>query len=147
MAQFWGRRYLALRRLHLYIAYPAVSSLLPNHSYKRILLFLLTAFGVGTVSACDIDFNIDLQTFGEGVTVELRFGVPGRSKVVRTAQSRGGNVQFGDLCPGNYFLAIGNGDNVSVTPVRQFQENVRYNSRITLQRGSGNVSKSSRKSL
>lgn len=38
-------------------------------------------------------------------------------------------------------------DYVSVTPVKQFQDDHDYSSRITLQRGSGNVFKQSRKSL
>ena len=96
-------------------------------------------------SACNIDFNIDLQTFGENV--ELRSGSPGRSKPVRNQRSQGGHVGFDHLCPGSYFLAIGNDDNVSVTPVRQFEIDHTYSSRITVQRGSGNVSKQSRKSL
>jgi hypothetical protein len=98
-------------------------------------------------SACNIDFNIDLQTFGENVSVELRSGSPGRSKPVRNQRSQGGHVGFDHLCPGSYFLAIGNDDNVSVTPVRQFEIDHTYSSRITVQRGSGNVSKQSRKSL
>lgn len=56
-------------------------------------------------------------------------------------------MYFGGLCSGSYFLAIGNGDSVSVTPVRKFEDHMIYNSRITLQRGSGNVSKMSKKAL
>lgn len=103
---------------------------------------------VGSVAqACNIDFNIILETFGEGVLVELRSGVPGRSKVVSTTKSSGGNVGFSSLCPGSYFLAIGNEESVSVTPTRYFEANVSYSSRITMQRGSGNVGRQSRKSL
>lgn len=100
-----------------------------------------------SVHACNIEFNITLETFGEGVLVELRQGVPGSSKVVRSTRSSGGHVAFSPLCPGNYFLAIGNDDYVSVTPGRNFQEDMIYNSKITVQRGSGNVSRQSRKSL
>lgn len=92
--------------------------------------------GVG----CDVSYNISLQTFGEGVTVELRKGTPGNSRVVNSSQSYGGNVRFGNLCPGSYFLAIGNGDSVSVTPVRQFESGIDYTSTLTMQRGAGNVS-------
>ena len=60
---------------------------------------------------------------------------------------QGGNVNFVDLCPGSYFLAIGNDDNVSVTPIRQFISGKDYSSRLTIQRGSGNVSKQNRKNL
>ncbi len=100
-----------------------------------------------TAQACNIDFSIDLQTFGENVTVELRTGAPGRSRPVASQRSQGGRVSFDSLCPGSYFLAIGNDDSVSVTPVRQFESDHGYSSRITLQRGAGNVSKQSRKSL
>ena len=100
-----------------------------------------------TMSIAASAFNIDLQTFGENVSVELRSGSPGRSKPVRNQRSQGGHVGFDRLCPGSYFLAIGNDDNVSVTPVRQFEIDHTYSSRITVQRGSGNVSKQSRKSL
>lgn len=113
----------------------------------RNVVFWLALLAVDTAIACDTDFTIALETFGEGVTVELRRGVPGNSRVVRIAQSRGGNVHFGGLCAGSYFLAIGNGDTVNVTPVRQFEDDAEYNSRITIQRGSGNVSKKSRSSL
>ena len=114
------------------------------------IITLLFAFGllfaVGA-NACNIRFTIQLQTFGENVQVELRNGSPGNSSLVTSQRSRGGQVGFYDLCPGNYFLAIGNGDSVSVTPVRNFTENTSYKSNITMQRGSGNVSRKSRKSL
>lgn len=97
--------------------------------------------------ACDISFNVDLQTFGENVTVELRAGSPGKSRSVASRKSQGGQVNFNNLCAGTYFLAIGNDDYVSVTPTKLFQNDHGYTSRITLQRGSGNVSKQSRKSL
>jgi hypothetical protein len=118
-----------------------------EHHFRTAVLFLLALFSVTTASACNTDFNVTLETFGDGVTVELRTGTPGNSRIVETVRSNGGNVHFNGLCPGAYFLAIGNDDNVSVTPVRQFQDNADYNSRITLQRGPGNVSKKSRKSL
>lgn len=96
---------------------------------------------------CDIEFSIELETFGEGVTVELRAGVPGNSKVLSTKSSRGGHVGFSGLCAGKHFLAIGNGESVSVTPTRDFESGRRYSSRLTMQRGSGNVSSRSRGAL
>jgi hypothetical protein len=114
----------------------------------RSLLILL--FGIlfsAESSACNIDFNIELQTFGENVNVELRSGSPGQSRALNSQKSHGGQVSFNSLCPGSYFLAIGNDDYVSVTPVRQFQNDHIYSSRLTIKRGSGNVSKQSRKSL
>lgn len=107
-----------------------------------LLLFLN-----GAAFACSAQYNITLETFGEGVLVELRSGSPGKSKVVRSARSTGGNVNFSGLCQGNYFLAIGNSESVSVTPVRFVQDGAVYTSRIATQRGSGNVSKQSRSGL
>ena len=113
---------------------------------KKITLFCICLMSASAF-ACDINFNVELQTFGENVTVELRSGSPGRSRPVASRKSQGGQVGFSKLCTGTYFLAIGNDDSVSVTPVKQFQDDHDYSSRITLQRGSGNVSKQSRKSL
>lgn len=103
--------------------------------------------GVSAYASCETTYNITLQTFGEGVRVELRTGAPGSSKIVNSTFSRGGQVGFYRLCPGNYFLAIGNDDNVSVTPVRYFEDYAEYTSSITMQRGSGNVSRRARNSL
>lgn len=114
---------------------------------KTILLgvsgFLVTV----SANACNIDFTIELQTFGENVQVELRNGSLGKSRPIESQQSQGGRVGFYNLCPGSYFLAIGNDDYVSVTPVRNFQENTSYSSQIILQKGSGNVTRQSRKNL
>jgi len=109
-------------------------------------LFFIVLFPIQVV-ACNVDYDVELQTFGENVNVELRSGVPGRSMVVSNRRSSGGHVYFNNLCAGSYFLAIGNGDTVSVTPVRQFALDYSYTSRITIQRGSGNVSSKSRGSL
>ncbi len=80
----------------------------------KYLISTLFLFGiVGSASACNTVYNITLQTFGEGVLVELRSGTPGNSRVVQSRRSNGGAVNFGKLCPGNYFLAIGNDDSVS----------------------------------
>lgn len=113
---------------------------------KKLLSFSLAGFANAAL-ACVTQWNITLETFGEGVLVELRMGTPGSSRVVKATPSSGGTVNFSALCAGDYFLAIGNEESVSVTPVRHFQDNVTYSSRITVQRGSGNVSRQSRKSL
>lgn len=115
--------------------------------YIRFAFCLFLAGASGITCACGTEFQIALETFGEGVTVELRTGQPGASRVVRSTRSSGGNVSFSGLCAGSYFLAIGNNDDVSVTPVRQFDHNMTYKSKITMQRGTGNVSKKSRNSL
>lgn len=115
---------------------------------NKFLMTILVFSGMAsTAMACNTEYNITLETFGEGVLVELRSGNPGNSRVVQSRRSNGGNVNFGNLCPGNYFLAIGNDDSVSVTQTRFFEADAIYSGRITLQRGSGNVSRKSRKSL
>lgn len=114
-----------------------------RHKIFAVVLFSLSRLA----TACNTDFSIVLETFGEGVLVELRSGSPGSSRVVKSTRTSGGNVHFSNLCPGSYFLAIGNDDNVSVTPVRYFEADSDYSSKITLQRGSGNVSRKSRKIL
>lgn len=96
---------------------------------------------------CNITYDVRLDTFGEGVMVELRQGRPGNSSNVKSSQSLGGNVHFGDLCAGSYFLAIGNGESVSVTPVREFETNKEYRSTIQRQRASGNVTSGRRGEL
>ena len=100
-----------------------------------------------SASTCNIEYDIELQTFGEHVSVELRSGAPGASRIVKTQSSQGGRVSFSGLCPGGYFVAIGNDDYVSVTPVRQFASDHEYTSQLTIQRGAGNVSRQSRKTL
>jgi len=112
------------------------------------LLALLSA--APAAAACNTTLTVNLKE-GEGtrdgITVELRLGVPGSSRVVRRADSSGGRVYFSGLCPGSYFMAIGNQDYVEVTPVHQFEGNMRYESTISLQTGTGNVSHRSRKDL
>ena len=115
--------------------------------FKFIALATLSFASIPSYANCQTNFGITLQTFGEGVKVELRTGSPGNSKVINSKFSSGGQVNFVDLCPGNYFLAIGNDESVSVTPVRYFEDFSEYNSSIVLQRSSGNVSKRSRSSL
>lgn len=115
---------------------------------KRYLILTMIVLGAaGNAAACNTDYNINLRTFGEGVLVELRSGSPGNSRVIDARRTNGGAVNFANLCPGNYFLAIGNGDSVSVTPTRFFEANAMYTSNIVMQRGSGNVSRKSRKGL
>lgn len=96
---------------------------------------------------CTTAYEITLETFGEGVSVELRKGHPGSSTIVDLANSSGGNVRFNGLCAGPYFLAIGNIDIVSVTPVRNFENDMEYHSSIRMQRGGGNVSPRRRNEL
>jgi hypothetical protein len=112
---------------------------------------LLTAGGLlasaPAHAACATVLQVQLETFGEGVSVELRRGTPGSSRVVATQQSHGGTVYFRNLCAGTYFMAIGNGDDVEVTPVHDFQDYHQYQSKITMQRGAGNVARKKRGAL
>jgi hypothetical protein len=115
---------------------------------NKFFISTLLFFGLaGSAVACNTEYNITLQTFGEGVLVELRSGSPGTSRVVQSRRSNGGEFNFGNLCPGNYFLAIGNGDSVNVTQTRYFEADAIYTGSIVMQRGSGNVSNKSRKNL
>ncbi len=117
------------------------------YATKTLAASLASLLFPAAAAACNTDFRVTLETFGEGVTVELRSGTPGKSNVVKTTRTSGGIVSFSRLCAGTYFLAIGNEETVSVTPVRHFEDDSEYKSRITMNRGSGNVGKQSRKSL
>jgi hypothetical protein len=114
---------------------------------KYVAASFMSVIGIEAFAACETNYNINLQTFGENVKVELRSGAPGNSKVVGARLSGGGRVTFNRMCSGSYFLAIGNEDSVSVTPTRYFDDYSEYESTITLQRGAGNVSKRARSSL
>jgi hypothetical protein len=115
---------------------------------KRIIFAVSLALSsVASAFACSTDFTINLETFGAGVSVELRRGAPGSSKLIKTQQSSGGTVYFSGLCAGSYFLAIGDSEQVNVTPVRQFEDYMQYTSSIRMQKGSGNVTKKSRSAL
>ncbi|EGV16136.1 hypothetical protein [Thiocapsa marina] len=114
---------------------------------SRSVLLALGLTLLPAAQACDTTWDITLVTFGEGVSIELRAGSPGTSRVLATRQSSGGHVVFSNLCAGDYFLAIGNNETVNVTPVRTFEDGADYQSRITVQTGSGNVSTRSRSSL
>ncbi len=113
----------------------------------KLLLVTFMLMAAQMAQACEIAYEVNLETFGEGVLVELRSGRPGASTVLKSQRSNGGTVRFTGLCPATYFLAIGNDDSVNVTQTRFFAEGSTYTSRITVQRGSGNVSRQSRKSL
>ena len=79
---------------------------------KKALLLLVGLAVLPAAQACSTDWDITLETFGEGVTVELRSGVPGKSNVGTMRKSNGGQVGFHKLCAGKCFLAIGNEEEV-----------------------------------
>ena len=73
---------------------------------KKALLLLAGLAVIPAAQACSTDWDITLETFGEGVTIELRSGVPGKSKVVATRKSHGGQVGVpqalcGQILPGD----------------------------------------------
>lgn len=113
----------------------------------RAVAALVGIFLAVPTLACNIDYGVNLKTLGASMTVELRLGMPGNSKLVETRRSSGGKVQFVGLCPGNYFLAIGNEEYVDVTPIRNFQDGYSYESEIQLKRGPGNIDKKKRSGL
>lgn len=112
-------------------------------------MVLITIFALSSniALACNIGCDVHLNTFGAKVLVELRLGAPGNSSVVGVKRSSGGLVSFDGLCSGRYFLAIGDDESVSVTPVRNFEDNYTYTSNIKITTGSGNVLRRSRDSL
>jgi hypothetical protein len=107
----------------------------------KALIFLLgvVLIAASAASACDISYKVRLKALGETAGVELREGFVGGSRVIATRRSSGGVVVFSRLCPGQYFLAIGDGESVSVTEPHQFNEGYGYEAVIFLQSGSGNV--------
>jgi hypothetical protein len=98
-------------------------------------------------SKCNINYQIKLETYGENVTVELRVGELGNSFPLVIKQAKDGDIAYSGLCPGKYFIAIGNDKNVSTTPVQDFVTNTRYNSKVQLTQGVGNMSSSRREKL
>lgn len=73
-------------------------------------------------AACSTTLAVNFQDTNGATVVELRLGVPGSSRLVDRKEPSGGSVNFSGLCPGSYFLAIGDQDYVGVTPVHQFEE-------------------------
>lgn len=113
----------------------------------KIIAVVTSLFVSLPALACDVGYVVNLKTLGQTVNVELREGAPGRSSVVERKRSSGGRVLFNGLCPGNYFLAIGDSNDVQVTPVRAFDAGYDYESEIRLQTGHGNVDRKKRSSL
>jgi len=99
-----------------------------------------------------ITLNVDLNSkFTNGNTeimVELRQGTVGNSKIFDTKYfvGRNASVAFSKMCPGAYFIALGNGSQVLVAPTRNFSEGQHVSSNLTVS-SSGNVGARSRNSL
>jgi hypothetical protein len=96
-----------------------------------------------------VELSPQLGKPGEDLVIELRQGVPGNSRVATFQKFRGrtGTAFFYNLCAGPYFMAIGNGPKVAVTPVREFNGTANFRSTIRLTFGSGNVDTRSRSGL
>lgn len=114
---------------------------------KLILTLLATYLISMQAYACNIQYTLNVKTLGESVTIELRSGRPGKSRVVDTSRTRGGIVSFRDVCPGNHFFAIGDDNSVDVTPVESLKEGYEYSSEIRIQQRVGNMAKKKRKDL
>lgn len=96
---------------------------------------------------CNIDFKVILETYGADVSVELRVGEVGNSFPLVVKQAKGGELNYKKLCPGNYFIAIGDDKNVSTTPVQNFESGKSYTSRVQLTQGVGNMGSARRETL
>jgi hypothetical protein len=108
--------------------------------------FLAPWSAASAQAACDTTLKVNLPD-GDGVSVELRSGTPGSSQVVSRKTSVGGHVTFSGICPGSYFMAIGNQDAVEVTPVHVFDDDMSYESTISMQSGTGNIGRRQRGDL
>jgi hypothetical protein len=128
--------------------------------FFRIFIFVGAAFLTASVPlatnavACStiltVNLTVQLETdVKEDVLIELRQGVVGHSKVVNKQKFHGstGTVVFTNLCAGSYFMDIGNGAQVAVTPVHQFGDNERRQSTIKVTLSKGNVEQKSRNEL
>jgi hypothetical protein len=98
-------------------------------------------------SKCQIKYEVTLETFGATVNVELRAGVVGDSFPLVIKQASDGKIHYSSLCPGKYFLAIGDDKNVSTTPVQDFAAGNTYTSRVHLTKGVGNMGSARRELL
>lgn len=81
--------------------------------------------------------------------IELRQGVVGHSTVVGAEHFHGstGTVAFNGVCAGSYFMDIGNGKTVAVTPVHSFSGFGTSEHNITVSFTTGNVSNMPKKDL
>ncbi len=98
-------------------------------------------------SRCNIQYLVKLETYGANVNVELRVGEVGDSFPLVIKQAQDGEINYTGLCPGKYFIAIGDDKNVSTTPIRDFATNNRYTSTVQLTKGVGNMGSARREKL
>jgi len=96
---------------------------------------------------CNIAFKVILETYGADVSVELRVGELGNSFPLVVKQAKSGELDYKNLCPNNYFIAIGEDKMVSTTPVQNFESGKNYTSRVHLTKGVGNMGSARRETL
>src|SRR5208282_1813175 len=96
----------------------------------------------GCSTSLTVHLTVELPGERGDVLIELRQGVVGQSTVVRSEKFHGqtGTVYFTNLCAGSYFMDIGNGRQVAVTPIHEYGNGDRIESTITVTSGGGNVS-------
>lgn len=112
----------------------------------RLLIALAALLASFHSFACDIQYRVNVKTVGEKVTVELRKGIPGKSRLIKSEVTRGGLLEFNNICPGSYFIAVGDGQYVDVTPQKTFEEGYEYESELRYERV-GNVKRKKRTEL
>jgi hypothetical protein len=96
---------------------------------------------------CNIGFKVILETYGADVSVELRVGEIGNSFPLVVKQAKSSELEYKNLCPSNYFIAIGDDKTVSTTPVQNFESGKTYTSRVQLTQGVGNMGSARRETL
>lgn len=120
-------------------------------AYIAVLYWSLVVTTGAMACSTSLTVNLTVQLAAEhgDVLIELREGVVGHSRVVNRQKFRGltGTVYFTNLCAGSYFMDIGNGSQVAVTPVHQFGDGERRESTIRVSFTTGNVSNLPRSSL
>ena len=82
---------------------------------KKLLIGLM---GIASLSAiaCNIQITVNVSGHAADEAIELRHGPKGMSRVVGTT---GVNR---NLCPGTYFISVGNSEYVMVTGTRNVED-------------------------
>lgn len=92
-----------------------------------------------TQKNCNIDYSITLEAFSPDTKVELRSGELGNSFSLGIRAAKEGKVGFTSLCPGSFFIAVGNEMDISLGPVQEFSKGKIYNSKVHMTRDLGNM--------
>lgn len=113
----------------------------------RLPIFIASLLFSFQTLACDITYTVNVNTYGSKVLVELRSGMPGQSTVIKSQSTRGGKVEFKELCPGQIFFAVGDDESVDVTPPEFIESNNDYRGEPRWVKTSSNVKKKKRSAL